>query len=484
MDTTALARVIQADLRSLLGPDAVVLLAASDGFANSNLRFTEYERPTYLGAVRPGREDDVVITMRYGREKGIPFSPRAGHHCVTTTMRHLQNGILIDMRSLDTLSFNEETCQVTVGGGVITDGFVRFLESKGMEVNVGSCPTTGVIGVSFGAGLGRMQGKYGFLHDNMISCKLVLADGTVFLASRDSHPELFWAIRGAGHNFGIAVEATFQVYAEAHGGVHYTWDLEYTLEQCDEVFTTLNHVHSIMPPDLAIFILWNRQSKSGRKHIVLVNLVWSGVESEADPWIQKFEMIKPVAHSGKTRTSWSELPWTTYNGMNKLLSKPEIWTKAPHKMMGAVSVETFDLAITKAFFTSVKEINEKWAGKGLFGAMFECLPHQKTRELPDDATAFPWRWGTNHFLMMTATPFNMDDRAAFEGHLDEWKTEFIRVSGYGRLQQYVNYGNTTSTMSDPPEALYGYEPWRLEKLRALKQRYDPDNVFRWYQPFA
>lgn len=84
--------------------------------------------------------------------------------------------------------------------------------------------------------------------------------------------------------------------------------------------------------------------------------------------------------------------------------------------------------------------------------------------------------------MMTATPFNMDDRAAFEEHLDDWKREFIRVSGYGRLQQYVNYGNTTSTLPDPPEALYGYDPWRLEKLRGLKKQYDPENVFRWYQP--
>lgn len=85
--------------------------------------------------MRPSCEDDVVVTIRYSREKGIPFSPRAGHHCVTTTMRHLQNGILIDMRSLNGLSFNEEEQQVTVGGGVITDDFVRFLESKGMEVS-------------------------------------------------------------------------------------------------------------------------------------------------------------------------------------------------------------------------------------------------------------------------------------------------------------------------------------------------------------
>jgi hypothetical protein len=83
---------------------------------------------------------------------------------------------------------------------------------------------------------------------------------------------------------------------------------------------------------------------------------------------------------------------------------------------------------------------------------------------------------------MTATPKRMEDRAIFEGHLDYWKQRFIETSGYGRLQQYVNYGNTTSSSEDPLEALYGYEPWRLERLRDLKQKYDPENMFRWYQP--
>lgn len=84
--------------------------------------------------------------------------------------------------------------------------------------------------------------------------------------------------------------------------------------------------------------------------------------------------------------------------------------------------------------------------------------------------------------MLNATPARVEDRPAFESHLDHWKQRFIDTSGYGRLQQYVNYGNSTATMKDPLEALYGYEPWRLERLRSLKQRYDPDNQFRWYQP--
>lgn len=85
---------------------------------------------------------------------------------------------------------------------------------------------------------------------------------------------------------------------------------------------------------------------------------------------------------------------------------------------------------------------------------------------------------------MTATPISMNDRVPFEEYLDTWKKRWIEVSGYGRLQQYVNYGNTTVTMRDAPEALYGYEPWRLERLRELKKKYDPENVFRYYQPLV
>lgn len=99
----------------------------------------------------------------------------------------------------------------------------------------------------------------------MVSCKLVLADGRVLDVSQDSNPDLFWALRGAGHNFGVALEATFRVYPQANGGIHYTWDLEYTLDQCDAVFGTLNSVHESMPPELAIFVLWIRQSDGGRK---------------------------------------------------------------------------------------------------------------------------------------------------------------------------------------------------------------------------
>lgn len=131
---------------------------------------------SYLVAVRPGTGDDVAETVKYAREQGVLFSPRAGHHCVTTTMRHLKNGILIDMRSLNSLTFDQEKRHVTVGGGVITDYFVRFLESKNMEV---SKSNNGTMPISVTAIIDLIQ-RCRFLPNNWChGCRLRCRSGEV-----------------------------------------------------------------------------------------------------------------------------------------------------------------------------------------------------------------------------------------------------------------------------------------------------------------
>ncbi|RDW68614.1 FAD linked oxidase [Coleophoma crateriformis] len=479
----SLQNTLKSGLCPLLSSPELVSFPSSAEFQSSNLRFTEFERPTYVAAVRPVCEKDVVETIKYARSQAIPFAARSGHHCVTTTMGQLQNGILLDMRSIKHTEFDAEKQEVTIGGGILLDDFTKFVHSLGMEVTVGSCPTTGIIGVSFGAGLGRLQGKYGYLNDNMVSCKMVLADGTVTTVSEESHADLFWAIRGAGHNFGIALEATYRVYPQTNQGIHHSWDMGYSLDQCEDLFELLNDVHHTMPPDLAIFVLWKRQFPTGEKDLILVNLVFHGCESDAKKWVSQFEALRPKVSSGKLSLSWPDLPWEACAAQNKLISRPEVWKMTPYKGMAAVNVKKFDPQVMRAFFESVKDMNTRYEGKGWFGAMFECFSHQRTREIASDATAFPWRHGGDHQIMVSATPRDMKDMKPFVEFLDEWKAKFIQVSGFGRLHQYVNYGNTTPN-HDQPEALYGYEPWRLRKLRTLKQRYDPDGIFSWYQPFV
>jgi FAD/FMN-containing dehydrogenase len=132
------AKVIRGELLKKLSDKARILSPFDDDktyFDKANLRFTQYERPTYLAVVEPSCEQDVIEAVNYARERDIPFTPRGGHHAVTSTMRHFQNGICINMRPLNQMRWDAEQQQVTVGGGTLTDEFVHFVHDLGMEVS-------------------------------------------------------------------------------------------------------------------------------------------------------------------------------------------------------------------------------------------------------------------------------------------------------------------------------------------------------------
>lgn len=96
----------------------------------------------------------------------------------------------------------------------------------------------------------------------MVSVRLLLANGTIIQASESENKDIFWAVRGAGHNFGIALEATFQVYPQHNDGKHYVVDFEFELESLEEVFEALNEVSNPMPKELAVFVIGRKRGHS------------------------------------------------------------------------------------------------------------------------------------------------------------------------------------------------------------------------------
>lgn len=440
-------------------------------------RYTNYKRPEYIAAVQVAEEQDVIETVNYARARGVQFAARAGGHSLTSSLRRIKSAIAIDMRKLNHVNYDEKTRQITVGGGITTGEFANATHAKGMEVTVGSCPCTGVMGISLGAGIGRLQGKYGYLHDNMVSARLLLGNGTVIKVSENTNPDLFWAIRGAGHNFGIVLEATFQVYPQLNHGQHFVVDFEFELDKVEEIFETLNSMADSMPKEIAVFVIGRRRGANG-KPTININLVYSGPEKDSAPFIKPFDAISPVWKDTKM-AMWDALPWATYNGLNNVLCTPQGWARYPIKNFYAANVKSYDIETMRSFFDEWRDMNAKYNGEAVFSLMFESFPQQRVREIAEDTTAYPWRQGSQHFLMIEVAYKSPVDEDLLDKWLSQQQDKFIKTSGYGRLQQYVNYGHGSK---DPPEALYGYEPWRLEKLRRLKHEYDPEGWFNGYQP--
>ena len=97
----------------------------------------------------------------------------------------------------------------------------------------------------------------------MVSLRLLLANGTIVTASEEENSDIFWAVRGAGHNFGIGLEATFQVYSQENDGKHYVVDFEYELDQLEDLFHLINEISSPMPKELALFIIGRKRGATG-----------------------------------------------------------------------------------------------------------------------------------------------------------------------------------------------------------------------------
>ena len=152
-------------------------------------------------------------------------------HGSTSTLGKLSNGIEIHIRALNSITINTDGNSATVGGGAYSQELISYLWGQGKAsgksdfqtfrrfslidfflVASGSCACVGLIGSALGGGMGRYQGFYGLLQDNIISADLVLGDGTTVTVSESSNSDLFWGFRGAGHNFGIVTRFDLKIF--------------------------------------------------------------------------------------------------------------------------------------------------------------------------------------------------------------------------------------------------------------------------------
>src|SRR5947209_4118112 len=166
-------------------------------------------RPALIA--RPTGTADVVAAVRYAGGRGLAIAIHGGGH---SAPGHAvcDDGLMIDLRRMKGIRVDPAARTVDVHGGVGWGEVDRELELHGLAVTGGRVSTTGVGGLSLGSGSGWLERTFGYTIDNLISAEVVLADGRVVTASDDSHPELFWALRGGGGNFGVVTSFRFRAH--------------------------------------------------------------------------------------------------------------------------------------------------------------------------------------------------------------------------------------------------------------------------------
>jgi hypothetical protein len=194
---------------------------------------------------------DVCAAVKFAAMSGLEVAVRAGAHSMSGASA-VDGGIVIDLSLMNEVTVDPQAKRARVGGGALLADLDAATQAHGLAVPAGLVSHTGVAGLTLGGGMGWLTRQAGLSIDNLVSAEVVTADGEVRRASAEENPDLFWAIRGGGGNFGVVTEFEFDLH-EAGPLVHFGL-LFWKLEQGPDVLRLANAVIDTLPADLNIVI--------------------------------------------------------------------------------------------------------------------------------------------------------------------------------------------------------------------------------------
>ncbi|KAH9835067.1 FAD-linked oxidoreductase [Teratosphaeria destructans] len=201
-------------LRELLrGTAAQVLTPADSGYGATLLRWSRAaEKPAGVSIV-PTTAEQISVALKFATDNGIDVAVKGGGHS-TAGASSTEGGMLIDLGRMRAVHVDPEKQQLHVQGGALWGDVDEAGYRHGLATVGGTVADTGVGGLTLGGGYGALSGQYGLVIDNVVSQTVVLADGEIVTASREKNSDLFWALLGAGQNFGVTTEFVFQAYPQ------------------------------------------------------------------------------------------------------------------------------------------------------------------------------------------------------------------------------------------------------------------------------
>ncbi|MFC6734310.1 FAD-binding oxidoreductase [Haladaptatus sp. GCM10025707] len=206
--TTLSADRVETFRAALRGP---LLEPGDEGFDEATRIWNGMVEKTPALVVQPTGTADVVEAVNFARENDLLLSVKGGGHNIGGTAL-TDGGLTIDMSNLTGVIVDPDARTVTAQAGCELGDVDRETQLHGLATPLGFISDTGIAGLTLGGGFGYLTRRFGWAVDNLLSVEIVTADGQVRRASREENPDLFWALRGAGHNFGVVTSFTYRLH--------------------------------------------------------------------------------------------------------------------------------------------------------------------------------------------------------------------------------------------------------------------------------
>jgi FAD/FMN-containing dehydrogenase len=404
-------------------------------------------RPALIAQCRGAA--DIADAVRFARRAGLEISVRGGGHNVAG-LAVVDDGLLIDLSQMKGIHVDRGTATVRAQGGVIWSELNREIAAHGLATTGGAISTTGIAGLTLGGGLGWLMSNYGLAADNVIEIQLVTADGAIVDVTESSDPDLFWALRGGGGNFGIAASFVYRCHplSTVVGGL-----IAHPFERAGEMLRFYRDAIAGASDDLTVFAaVVHAPDGSGMKLAAMV-VMHTGSEDEAQRELAPFlEWGPPVM------VEVGPMPWQV---MNSLLDDGY--------PRGALNywVSSFTSGLPDGLFDTM--VDRFAVCPSPMSAILLEQFHGEVCRVPVDATAVPHRSeGWN--LLIPGEWLDPSDTDA--------NVAWVRET-HAALRPFLSDGRWLNYLGDDQgrDGVRGAYGPNYDRLVELKRKYDPDNVF-------
>lgn len=401
--------------------------------------------------------DDVAAAISFARRNHLELTVRAGGHSVAGLSLN-DDGMVLDIRGIDDVVVDEYSQTVRVGGGATWASVDSETQRFGLATTGGRVSTTGVGGLTLGGGSGWLERKFGFACDNLVAVELVTASGEIVRASADENPELFWALRGGGGNFGVATHLEFRLHPvgpEVFGGM-----LLHPFENGPELMRRWRDVMLDAPDGLSLAFGYlplpdddpDLPEGVRGEYMAAVVGMYHGPSEEGE------ELISPLRElSGAGLDAFGQIP---YVELQSILDDPpgyrNYWTAEHVSELPDVAIERLHARCENRPNGLPQLFMPAWGGAAA--------------RVGEDESPLSGRDArfVIHPLMLWEDPAEDEDAIAWARGFREDMAEFSTGGAYLNFTGIEEDGRV--------KAQYGER--NFERLARVKREWDPDNVFR------